>query len=39
MLLKKKCVKENEVFNEVMSTWKDDDNPLKDTFQVKSKRC
>ena len=29
--------KENEVFNEVMSTWSEEDNPLKDTFQVKVK--
>ena len=28
---------ENEVFNEVMSTWNEEDNPLKDTFQVKVK--
>ena len=35
--VKEEMRKENEVFNEVMSTWKDDDNPLKDTFQVKVK--
>ena len=35
--VKEEMRKENEVFNEVMSTWKDNDNPLKDTFQVKVK--
>ena len=35
--VKEKMSKENEVFNEVMSTWDDEDNPLKDTFQVKVK--
>lgn len=28
---------ESEVFKEVMSTWKEEDNPLKDTFQLKVK--
>ena len=35
--IKEKMSKENEVFNEVMSTWSEEDNPLKDTFQVKVK--
>ncbi len=35
--VKEEMSKENEVFNEVMSTWDDEDNPLKDTFQVKVK--
>ena len=35
--IKEEMRKENEVFNEVMSTWNDEDNPLKDTFQVKVK--
>ena len=35
--VKEEMSKENEVFNEVMSTWSDEDNPLKDTFQVKVK--
>ena len=35
--IKEEMRKENEVFNEVMSTWSDEDNPLKDTFQVKVK--
>ncbi len=38
----KKAVKEamqgeSEIFNSVMSEWNDDDNPLKDTFQIKVK--
>ena len=35
--IKEEMRKENEVFNEVMSTWSEEDNPLKDTFQVKVK--
>lgn len=35
--VKEETSQENEVFNEVMSTWDDEDNPLKDTFQVKVK--
>ena len=35
--IKEEMRKENEVFNEVMSTWNEEDNPLKDTFQVKVK--
>ena len=35
--VKEEMSKENEIFNEVMSTWDDEDNPLKDTFQVKVK--
>ncbi len=35
--VKEEMRKESDVFNEVMSTWSDDDNPLKDTFQVKVK--
>lgn len=35
--IKEEMRKESEVFNEVMSTWSDEDNPLKDTFQVKVK--
>ena len=35
--VKEEMSQENEVFNEVMSTWDDEDNPLKDTFQVKVK--
>lgn len=33
--IKEEMSKESDVFNEVMSTWTDEDNPLKDTFQVK----
>ena len=33
--IKEEMSKESDVFNEVMSTWNDEDNPLKDTFQVK----
>lgn len=29
--------KESEVFNEIMASWDEEDNPLKDTFQVKVK--
>ena len=35
--VKEEMSQENEIFNEVMSTWDDEDNPLKDTFQVKVK--
>ncbi len=35
--VKEEMSKENEIFNEVMSTWDDENNPLKDTFQVKVK--
>ncbi len=35
--IKEEMRKESDVFNEVMSTWNDEDNPLKDTFQVKVK--
>lgn len=36
--VKEEMSKENEVFNEVMSSWSDENNPLKDTFQVKVKQ-
>lgn len=35
--IKEEMSKESDIFNEVMSTWNDEDNPLKDTFQVKVK--
>lgn len=35
--IKEEMRKESDVFNEVMSTWSNEDNPLKDTFQVKVK--
>ena len=35
--VKEEMSKESDVFDEVMSTWSDEDNPLKDTFQVKVK--
>ena len=35
--IKEEMSKESDVFNEVMSTWDGEDNPLKDTFQVKVK--
>lgn len=35
--VKEEMSKESDVFDEVMSTWTDEDNPLKDTFQVKVK--
>ena len=35
--VKEEMRQETEVFNEVLSTWDDEDNPLKDTFQVKVK--
>ena len=35
--IKEEMRKESEVFDEVMSTWSDEDNPLKDTFQIKVK--
>ncbi len=33
--IKEEMSSESDVFEEVMSTWSDEDNPLKDTFQVK----
>lgn len=35
--VKEEMRKESKVFDEVMSTWNNEDNPLKDTFQVKVK--
>ena len=35
--VKEEMSKENEIFNEVMRSWSDENNPLKDTFQVKVK--
>ena len=35
--IKEEMRKESEIFNEVMSTWSEEDNPLKDTFQIKVK--
>ena len=35
--IKEEMSKESDIFNEVMSTWSEEDNPLKDTFQVKVK--
>ncbi len=35
--IKEEMRKESEIFDEVMSSWDEDDNPLKDTFQVKVK--
>lgn len=35
--VKETMQEENEVFDEIMSTWSSEDNPLKDTFQVKVK--
>ena len=35
--IKEGMQEENEVFDEIMSTWSSEDNPLKDTFQVKVK--
>ena len=35
--IKEDMSKESDVFEEVMSTWSEEDNPLKDTFQVKVK--
>ncbi len=35
--IKEEMRKESDIFNEVMSSWSDEDNPLKDTFQVKVK--
>ena len=35
--IKEDMQKESEVFNKVLSEWKDDESPLKDTFQVKVK--
>ena len=36
--VKEEMSKENEIFNEVMSTWDDENNPLKDTFQSRPRR-
>ena len=35
--IKDEMSSESDVFKEVMSTWSEEDNPLKDTFQVKVK--
>lgn len=35
--VKEEMRRESEIFNEVMSTWSEEDNPLKDTFQIKVK--
>ena len=35
--VKEEMRKESDIFNEVMSTWDEEDNPLKDTFQIKVK--
>lgn len=35
--VKKQMQAESEVFDTVLATWKDEDSPLKDTFQVKVK--
>ncbi|MBR2828517.1 MAG: permease-like cell division protein FtsX [Bacilli bacterium] len=35
--IKEQMQKESEVFNTVLDNWKDEDSPLKDTFQVKVK--
>ncbi len=35
--VKKQMQEESEVFNTVLNNWKDDESPLKDTFQVKVK--
>lgn len=35
--IKEAMSEESNVFEEVMSTWSEEDNPLKDTFQVKVK--
>lgn len=35
--VKEEMRKESDVLNEIMSTWDDNDNPLKDTFQIKVK--
>ena len=35
--VKEQMQKESEVFNTVLENWKDEDSPLKDTFQVKVK--
>ena len=35
--IKEEMRKESEIFDEVMSTWSEEDNPLKDTFQIKVK--
>ena len=33
--VKKDMMKENDVFNSVMKDWKNDENPLRDTFKIK----
>lgn len=33
--VRKDMMKENEVFESVMKDWKDDENPLRDTFKIK----
>lgn len=35
--VKQEMQQESEVFNSVMSEWSEEDNPLKDTFQIKVK--
>lgn len=35
--IKEQMQKESDVFNTVLDNWKDDESPLKDTFQVKVK--
>ncbi|MBQ6135316.1 MAG: permease-like cell division protein FtsX [Bacilli bacterium] len=35
--VKERMQKESEVFNTVLSSWEDEESPLKDTFQVKVK--
>lgn len=35
--IKDEMRQESDIFNDVMGTWSEDDNPLKDTFQVKVK--
>ncbi len=35
--VKEKMQEESEIFNTVLSTWEDEESPLKDTFQVKVK--
>lgn len=35
--IKEKMKQESDVFNTVLDTWKDDESPLKDTFQIKVK--
>lgn len=35
--VKEKMQQESEIFNKVLNNWKDEESPLKDTFQVKVK--